>query len=1144
MTVKKLPDSNNSITLIFMQNMKKYDCPAKIICGHKIIKLLLIMKLAIFIILFTSFQAVAFSGSAQKRIDLDLKDISITSVIQKIEAKYDYRFVYSNALGLDKEKVTVFAKGATIDYVMEQLLQKTSYSYNKINKGLVVIIGKGNINAVLPVTGKITDAKGQPVQGVSVVEKGTTSGAVTNAEGVFTLNVKDSNSVLTISAVGYETKEITVGNETNFDIVLNVAENKLEEVVVVGYGTQRQRDITTAISTLKTDKITALPFPNMTDALAGRLPGVILQASGGEPGSVAKITIRGGSGPDMGEPIFVIDGILSTKNDYSNLLPQDIEDISVLKDGASTAVYGAKGANGVILVTTKRGKTGKPRVSFSIYQDYSTPTVTPKLRNSYEYALAQNQAAILDGKTQNQLPYRQSQLDTIQNHLDLAKYPDNDWWNLTMRKYAPQTRYSLDMQGGTEGTRYFLSFAALDQASIYRANTTKFDRYNFRANITQKFAPLGLTIDANLYGIFSANNWPSSSPYDIFSNITFFSTPLKPAYNPDGTYAAGVFNPLVNTDARSGYSRRKDRNINGSLNFTWEVPWVEGLKAGLMGFGKTGDVFSKNWKTYAPQYNPDGTLQVAPAPTLYQSAERYWDYNIQARVEYNRTFGQHKINVLGIYEQAEGTSDNFNARRINYLSGAVDQLFAGSATDLQNSGSGAEYGRLGYIGRLGYSYASKYLLEGSFRYNGSDNFIQGKKWGFFPGVSIGWIVSQEGFWKDNISPSIMNFLKLRASKATVGNDAVSRFPYLSNYSLVNNSYVVGGTLINGFNDGGLINPYAVTWYTTKDLDLGADFAFLNNKITGSVDYFYKRTIGFITSPAGRYTTPLGTSLPVITSDGAYRSAGWDMSLTYQDRKNDWTYGLGGTLSLFNQLWEVKADEDSVTLKNPLTRQTHQTNYWGSAYISNGYYQTVSDIINNPRRNAANSLTPGDLSYEDVNGDGKIDASDFVRTGKSAFPHLSYSFTANAGYKAFSIDMLWQGTGQRNVLLGQSFQAANSARIVYDYQLDFWRADNTNALYPRQSLSEGRNSSNNYATSSFWLKNAKYLRLKSLRLSWDVKKQLGDKFRVFQSCIVTLSGTNLITFSPVQRFMDPESAGTDNYGYPVNKTYSVGLTVGF
>ena len=1108
-----------------------------------------VMKIT-FLLLLACLQLQA--GFSQRRISLRFDQVSLKDALRQIELRSSFRFIYNDDLLPPDKVVSLSVNNAKVEEVLTRMLEGTSLTFALKSAELVVISPhEPGAPRYLIVRGTVRDTAGAPLVGAIVRQKNGPAGTTTSETGAFELNVPEGTPLI-FSLIGYEPQELAA-SAAPMDVRLKVSASALEQVVVVGYGSDTRRKLVTAVSTIKTDKMTTLPFSNMADALAGRAPGVITMSAGGEPGvGSARIAVRGGSGPDRGGPLYVIDNVVSSRFDFQNLQPQDIESISILKDGGATAVYGARGANDIILVTTKRGKAGKVNINFGVLTEFSKPTVLPKRINAYNFALAQNAAAAADNQP---AVYSPGRLDTILNRKDPYVWQDNDWYGMTLRNYTPQTKYSLDVSGGSDKTTYFLSLAYFNQHSNYKTDVTGFKRYNARASVTQHFDKQGITASANMYATLTNNRFPGASAFEIWSHLQN-SPPFKMAYNKDGTYAAGVDHPLVDIDPRSGYRRDEFRNVNGNLTLDWQVPWVQGLKAGLLGYYKIEDRFRKGWYTRAPQFDNLGIEQYRTPPSLDEISDRSQSTTLQARIEYQRSFRKHAVNVLALYEESEDMSEQLSARRINFPSSAVDQLFAGSNNGLVNGGSAAEGGRRGYVGRLKYDYDGRYIVEGSFRYDGSDRFPRERnsKWGFFPSLSLGWVASDEKFFPFK---NIFDQLKLRYTIATVGNDDVRdpagnsvRFPYLLNsYSLIENAYVVGGNPMIGFREGSLVDRFVLSWYSTRDYNTGLDFALLRNRLSGSVDYFYKRTTGYIINSAARYTTPLGTGLPYASSNSAFRRHGLEFQLNYADRAGkDFQYQVGGNLTMYNELWERDDSEDSVSLKNPNSRRTHATFVWGNGLHNLGYYQTVDDIINNPRYTPGGQLTPGDIHYEDTNGDGKIDGADARRIGKQRFPALTFGMNMSATWKAFSVEMLWQGTGTRTVRLQGSLTAYSANNLVYDFQRDFWTPDNRNALFPRQSLSSDRNGNNNYTpggyASDFWLYDARYLRLKSLRIAFDAKKQFPRQLGFVSSCLLTLNGTNLLTFSPVKDYFDPETSDEANYGYPVQKVYSVGLNIGF
>ena len=448
------------------------------------------------------------------------------------------------------------------------------------------------------------------------------------------------------------------------------------------------------------------------------------------------------------------------------------------------------------------------------------------------------------------------------------------------------------------------------------------------------------------------------------------------------------------------------------------------------------------------------------------------------------------------------------------------------------------------VGRLKYDYANRYYIEGSFRYDGSDNFAPGHRWGFFPSVALGWDITEEPFFKSWNRGNI-DLLKLRGSYGQMGTESgVNKFGYLSTYNMVENSICIGGELASGFNEGALTSPELLSWYTRNSLNYGIDVAFFNYRLKGSADYFFYVTKGGLVSPEDRYTTPLGTKLPQIKSKNEHRREGFELSMRWGDNiGSDFHYEVGTNMTYYNNLYVIKQEEALSTLMNPYKRSTHQTDYYDVILIDNGLYQSPEQVLGVPRRLSSSETKLGDIVYQDLNGDGKIDAEDQVRYGMPTAPHFTYGVDFAFSYKGFSLSGLFYGTGKRNMEFGVNTKNDQSVHVKNEYQLDYWKEDNRDATFPRKSLSANVNGGNNQEKSSFWVKNASFLRLKNLSLAYDFKYKLLKNANWLSMCKVNVTGANLFTISGVSDYFDPETTST-NGGYPVQRVYSVGVTVGF
>jgi TonB-linked SusC/RagA family outer membrane protein len=997
-----------------------------------------------------------------------------------------------------------------------------------------------SFNATIKVSGKITDNNGEPLANVSISAAGG-KGVVSNESGKYSIDV-DDNASLTFTLVGYATQEIKVAKKSVINVTMQKSTANLSEVVVVGYGTQSKQKVTSAVTTLKTDQFKDAPYTDIQSAIAGRSAGVVVNFSGGEPGSVPSLTIRGGE-PLIGQtaPLYVIDGIIRDQATFVNLNINDIENVSFLKDAAATAVYGSKSSAGIVLVKTKSGASGKPAVVYSNNLALNTPSYFPKLINAYDKALAANAIGESSGNGKYSA-YSQGQLDTIKNNLNPAMYPNTDWYGLAFKKTAFQQSHNLSVSGGGNQTKYYVGLGYFGQGSNYVNNSFKVNRFSYNTKITSNFDDLGLSVAFALNGYYNYSTQPPSGSSSIFGHIVARS-PFNAAFNKDGSLAGLVDHPLAEIYS-PGYARAETFFNDANLAFTWNVPKVRGLSFRAMGDYSIASNPSKVFNVLATQYNADGTIYPTPKPSLSQTSSDTKAFNAEFQADYMRAFGLHNFGATFVSVVRGGNNKWFSAARTNFPSTAIDQMFAGDASTQTNNGSASEWGEVGYVGRLKYDYAGKYLLELNGRYDGSDYFPPSKRFGFFPSISGGWVISSEDFYRKAGLANVFSYFKFKASYGQVGSIGGTKYAYIPQYGVTSQAYVANGSLQNGYYEGGLtISNQNITWFKTASRDFGFEFDALNKKLSGNFDYFFTRTSNILGSPAFSYTEPLGQSLPQVLTDAATRKEGIDFALNYNWSANKDLKGyVGFNATYFNYLWE-RTNEDSATLTNPYTRQWgNNQNYYGTMYASNGVYQSYADIMNNPNRMTATALGLGDVWLQDTNGDGKIDAQDYRRMGLSQMPRFTFGLPVGVEYKGLHLDVLIQGTGSHDVYLGTYLQGGEGlTRINYEFQKDFWTSTNTSSSFPRAGTN-AMNAGNNYTNSTYWLKDARFVRLKSLTLSYNFKRLV--KSKIFSDLSAHISGTNLLTFSPVTKYFDPELADNNNFFYPVNRTYSAGIRVGF
>ena len=999
------------------------------------------------------------------------------------------------------------------------------------------------------IKGTVVDETGLSVIGASVVVQGTTNGTVTDIDGNFSIDAKPGD-MLEISYIGYK-KIVVKATAAPMNIVMKEDSEALEEVVVVGYSSTTKRDLIASVSTVKADQISNMPVTNITQGLAGRSPGLIVQASGGGINSTPSVSIRGG-----GEPLYVIDGVIRSKDDFANLSPDDIQSISILKDASATAVYGSRATNGILQVVTKKGKEGKVNIEYDFNQSFSQPSIWDKKLNSWERAYWSNVAFENDGKT---LPFTQEAIQAMKDGSNPEFFNNTNWRELVLNDWAPQQKHTVRLTGGTDVSSFYISLGHVDQNSLYKSDNHWMKRTNFRMQNTTTLKNLGVTLNTAIDGYYQKQTHPNTSSangyYQVFSHINDLS-PLKPGVNKYGLPYDLADNPVSETAADAGYNRNTNNVINGKgeIIIDLEKYGVKGLKLRGSSNYRYASQDTKSWRKDAGEYAWDSQVATYNAKSqLSYSTYHAYSFTNQAFAEYANQFGKHSVSALFGFEQYYESYKSYSLARRDFPFN-IDQISIGDAETQTNSGSEGESGRAAWIGQAKYNYDNKYYVEASFRRDGSDKFAPGKRWGTFFSGSLGWVVTAEEFMKPLVEKNILNSLKLRASYGETGQDSgISSFAYLTSYGFNPTAYVVNGSYVPGFTEGAMPSP-DLTWYTTKQFDLGFDFASLNSRLYGSFDYFYYSTKGYLQTPTGvtYLNTALGLTMPMIKSDSEHRRAGTEIQLGWRDNIGDFKYDIAANFTYFDQLWALNRSESENSYMNPYQRTQQQKGYYGLLYHNLGYYTNTDDVYNSVgivSSLRSGNLLPGDLKYQDMNGDGKIDSQDYRRLGKSGAPRGQFGININMSYKGFYFSTLIQGSTRFDMYLagelGMQTGQQGTLMLAYDHQIDHWRPDNTNAQYPRLMSATGDNSNNNYASSDFWLIDGSYIRMKDFQFGYDFKYKLLKNVSWLTRCKVGISGQNLFTISDATKYgLDPENSSTNNYGYPVERTLAFTLNLGF
>lgn len=939
---------------------------------------------------------------------------------------------------------------------------------------------------------------------------------------------------------GYGTQEIVIGSQRSFNIVMKEDTELLDEVVVMAYNTTVKRKLTNAVTTVDTEQISDLAaYSSVSQAIQGRAPGVYISNSTGMPGSTPSLKIRGNDAP-----LYVIDGIVQDAETFNRLNSQDIESISIMKDAASAAVYGAVAGNGVVVVKTKSGKIGKTRINYTFDQQINQPTNRKENISSYELATTANEINRMFGSPE---PYDQTALDAYRTGSDPINYPNLDWWDIVMRKVATAQRHSLTIDGGSEATQYHMSLGYYNQGTLAKPvngqDVFNYKQYNVGINVNHTFENIGLKVGFDFKGSLNTSKGKNEG------NIAGTAKTLANVrlYNAEGKYYANT--PYLSVDPATGYTQKKKPIANVRLNLDWDVIGVKGLKATFVGNYRSRNSSEKQWnKAYVPSYYDDGTqFEATSDPSLMMRKDDGWRYELNVGLRYNTTIAQkHTLDIGAYYNQLEEYSEWISATRQNYLSSSVDQIFAGPTSSMSNDGGASEKGRLGFIGVLNYDFMGRYLLTANFRYDGSDNYAKGNRWGFFPSVSAGWVISDEKFMQ-NINDAIkMDLFKIRASWGKTGIDG-ERFAYYANWSMGSVNFDVNGNRAPGVTIPDLISP-DLSWYFTRSFNVGFDYAFLNNRLSGSVDYFVQNTEGYLINPTDIYKTPLGTDLPKIMSNDKYRRAGAEFMVRWRDTAGKLNYEVGANLSFYDKLW-VRKTQDLTVAANPLTNKVGKTISDGTrTWITDGLYQTADDLLDNPHASWTSNLVTGDIKYVDVNGDGRIDTNatysgDKVFNHRKSEPLMQYGIDFLLEYDGFFLSGLIQGAGSNWKFIGQNAMPMGVDRLRYSKELDYWTPTNTDARFPLLDPGTGR-ANNSQRDVTYWMVNCAYVRLKNLQFGYDFKHKLLKNVPWIASAKLSLVGQNLLTFSDANFFMDPEQGNTENSGYPITRTYSIVFSLGF
>lgn len=963
----------------------------------------------------------------------------------------------------------------------------------------------------------------EPLIGANVVVKGTTNGTVTDLDGKFTLEAAP-NDILVISSIGFKSLEIKASDAAKGKITLQEDTQALDEVVVVGYGVQKKANLTGSVAHISAEAIESRSVASVSAALAGQIPGVTAIQSSGAPGSqTASITIRGTNSINGGSPLVIVDGVPGSMNTID---PQDIESLTVLKDAASSAIYGVQAANGVILITTKKGKKGdKARINYSGSVAWSSPVALLKFLGAGDYAMLYNEAV----KNENPnaiLPYTEEDIQNYRN----GTLPDTDWYDETFKKNALETYHNLSINGGSEKTSYNASIGYTRQDGLIDVN--KYDRFNGRISVDSDINKW-LTAGLNVSGYRGTKNdgWEGYASLRQYCNRL---APIYPVYNDDGSfYYSGLNNPVAHLN-NTGFTRQVDQQLNTTAYAKVNILPELNVKAL---FSVRNDTRNNEGFKKLLEY---GTGNNTFNSGLREGYQKYYDWNwytTQVLANYNKTFGKHSLTALAGFEQIYY---NYKYTEATRKGGGNDELTESLNTldksSQTNKNGGHETARRSYFGRVQYDFNNKYLFEANLRADASSRFPKDSRWGYFPSVSAGWRITEDSFVKDADIKWLSN-LKIRAGWGQTGNEELSDsdiYPSIATYAY--GSYMFGNSLYSTAYETRYVNSQ-LKWATVTNYEGAIEAGFLNNRLGFELAVYKKKTKDMLLYLPVQGV--LGMDAPAQNA-GSMQNTGFDLSLFHNNRINkDFSYAVNLNIAYVkNKITDMCGTEG----ENP-----DDSKYWylegyalGSfyGYEAIGYFNTEEELANDAKRTGTEQL--GDIKYRDLNNDGKIDAANDRKVIGKDKPSWTGGLNIALYYKDFDFSAFFQGAFDvYGYYTGESSYAFYNSGKVLERHLDRWTPENHNASYPRIT----KDSQINFSTSSFWLQDASYVRLKNISLGYNIPSVLTQKIGI-DKVKVYISGENLLTFSGLEG-IDPEAPASNRGAYYGNvKKVSLGLKVSF
>jgi TonB-dependent starch-binding outer membrane protein SusC len=1093
------------------------------------------------------------SGSeslANRAVTLEMEGATLDQVLTEIGRQSGFRLMYGEDVLALSHHVSLRLRSAGMEEALRRGLQGTGLQPRYVSPD-AILIKRGPVPMELAqrqstLTGRVTDeTTQQPLSGAQVVVVGTQLGTITGTNGTYRIaDVPAGEQRVRAVMVGYATHEktvqITAGETAILDLQLQPRAIQLEGVVAVGYGTRRRETLTGSVSAVSGDVIETAPVVNTSNAIGGRMPGVVAVTGSGEPGNDgSSIRIRGNHTLNNNSPLVVIDGVPNRSGGFDRISPQDIESISVLKD-ASAAIYGAQAANGVILVTTKRGSEAQPQLTLDFNQGFNQPTRIPRMADAATYLTMLNEIELYRGRAP---VYSAEQIQRYREGGDPWFYPDTDWFSEALKPVSMQSRGHMQLSGGSDRMRYFLSMGGLTEDGYYRNSATRYNQANFRSNIDGQITD-NLSLRFDVAGRFEDRNFPTQSAGATF-RMLMRSKPHLPAFWPNGLPGPDIEfgqNPVVTGTDATGYNNDERYFLQGNLSLDLKVPGVDGLT--LRGNAAYDKDFrtQKNWQTpwtlYTWDYNTrdaNGEPVLVPGqrgfsePRLYRRHEDGNNILLNLIGEYRTSFGAHSMNLLAGVERQQFDNTYFDAFRRYYISDQIPELFAGGEAERTNNGSSTHGARQNYFARANYDYQSKYLLEFIGRYDGSYIFPASRRYGFFPAVSAGWRLSEEPFFRNAVP--FFNDLKLRASWGQTGNDRIDEWQYLTGFRF-SSGYVVGVDRdVTTLFQARTPNPN-VTWEVANQRNIGLDGAVLDNRLYFEVDYFNNLRTDILHFRNASVPQTSGLTLP-RENIGEVASWGFDGSLSWrQNLRDDVSYNItfaGGYAQNKIRFWDEPEGAPEWQRSTGFPMNT------GLYYEAIGVFRDEADLERFPHWPGAR---PGDVIFRDVDGDGRITANDRVRVNRSGTPTFTGGLSLDTQLRQFDVSVFFRGAA--GAVQYVKTESGDLGNYFAEFAENRWTPDKPSSKHPRTF-----NGNEEYwmaQDNTYFLRSTDYVRLATLQLGYSLPPQRLSGLGL-QNLRLYVSGFNLLTWDKFG-LMDPESQSQSGAYYPQKRVFNAGASVAF